>query len=290
MECLYQREHACCINYVHEEKERAIRAIHMVKGSHIYEHPGIGRLVILLKGKISISCSLYEGIPVPSRRMFYLPVGCGITISAQKVSCLVLVRLDHKIHFCDSFRMEQLAACIDSAKPDENILPVPFFLPVTPILESILRQVKTLSDAGYNCRVYFEKKSEELLMMMRSCYTKEQLASFFKEIVNAESHFAYKVVHNYHRFRMVSELAAFMGMAPDTFYRRFRKAFGKSGYKWLTQKRKQDIYHAITTDNESFKELSVRFGFSSPIVFNDYCKRHFKDTPGKIRQRVKNTE
>lgn len=290
MECLYLKEHACCINYMHEEKERAIRIINMDKGNSVCEYPGIGRLVILLKGRISFSYALYNGVIMRSNRMFYLPVGHGIKLLADKDSCLVLMRMDMKIHFCDSFRMEQLTSCIQAIKTSETGLPPPYFLPVNNIMQSILRQAKEVSAAGYNCRIYFEKKTEELFMMMRYCYTKEQLALFFREIIFPESHFAYKVVHNYHRFQTSSELAAFMCMSLHHFERRFRQVFGKSGYKWMNERRKQEIYHAIIASKENFKELSVRFGFSSPAAFNAYCKTHLGKTPGSIRQTAKPIE
>jgi AraC-like DNA-binding protein len=249
---------------------------------------GLGRLVILLKGELRFSYSLYSEVSMRSKQMFFLPVGHEISLFAKEASRLVLIRLDHKIHFCDSFRMEQLTSCIQAINPIGKDLTAPYFLPVKAIFRSILQQVQEVSGAGYNCCLYFRKKTEELFMMMRFCYTRQQLACFFNEIVHPDSHFAYKVVHNYSRYPTLPRLARFMGLAPSSFDRRFKKIFGQSCYKWMNQRRKQDIYHAITVDNENFKELSIRLGFSSPIVFNDYCKRHFKDTPGKIRQKVRN--
>ncbi|MFT4222123.1 helix-turn-helix domain-containing protein [Dysgonomonas sp.] len=287
MECLYQKEHAGCINFVLEEEEPAIKITNMDKGDCIHEQPGLGQLVILLRGKISISYSLYDRVLMTSRQMFFLPVNYGINFSAEEVSCLVLIRLDHKIHFCDSFMIEQLSSCIQAAKLTKGDLSKPCVLPVKAILRSILHQTKEVSDAGYSCRVYFEKKVEELFMMMRFCYTKEQLACFFKEIISADSHFAYKVIHNYHYFRTVSELSVFMGLTLQSFDRRFQRIFGQSGYKWMNERRKQKIYRAITSQNESFKELSFQLGFSSPAAFNGYCKLYLGNTPGKIRMQAK---
>lgn len=287
MECLYQEEHIKCINFVSGEKDPAIKIINLDKDGRTQEQPGIGRLVILLRGKISISYSRFNGVPMAACQMLFLPVGYGIEISAQEASCLTLVRLDHKIHFCDSFQIEQLIACIQPTKLKEKDQPTPSFLPVKAILRSILYQTKEVSKAGYNCCVYFEKKTEELFMMMRFCYTKEQLACFFNEIISPESHFAYKVVHNHHHFHTLSGLAAFMGMTLQSFERRFRQIFGQPGYKWMNERRKQKVYHAITSQKENFKELSSQLSFSSPAAFNDYCKLYLGNTPGKIRRQAK---
>lgn len=284
MECLYRKEHTGCINFVPEEKEPAIKIIKMDKGDCIHEQPGIGRIIILLRGKIKFSYSLHNGVFMRSHQMFFLPVNYGINFSAEEASSLVLVRLDHKIHFCDTFVIEQLISYIHSVKPTgKDLATPPYFLPVKAILKSIILQTKEVSEAGYNCRIYFKKKTEELFMMMRFYYTKEQLACFFREIISPDSHFAYKVIHNYHHFHTLSELAVFMGMNLQSLDRRFRRIFGQSGYKWMNEQRKQKIYHAITSRNESFKELSVQFGFSSPAAFNDYCKLYLGNTPGKIR-------
>jgi AraC-like DNA-binding protein len=287
MECLYQKEHAGCINYVHPGDEPIIKIINMDKTSSIWEQPGIGRLVILLKGKVKFSYSLYNGMSMSSHRMFFLPVNYGINFFSEEASCLVLIRLDHKIHFCNSFMLEQLTSYIQATKSTKKDLPAPYSLPVKAILRSILHQVKEVSEAGCNCRIYFEKKIEELLLMMRFYYTKEQLAYFFREIISYDTHFAYKVIHNYHRFHTFSELSVFMGLPLQSFERRFRRVFGQSGYKWMNERRRQKIYHAITSRNESFKELSFQFGFSSPATFNDYCKLYLGNTPGKIRIQAK---
>lgn len=287
MECLYSLEHTRCINFVKEKDGLPIKIIEMNKGSRMDELPGLGHLVILLKGELRFSYNLCDKVRMRSRQMFFLPVGHRISFFAKETSRLVLVRLDHKIHFCDSFRMEQLTSCVQAVNPIEKDLKTPYFLPVEAVFRNILQQVQEISSVGYNCCVYFRKKTEELFMMMRFCYTKEQLAYFFNEIVHPDSHFAYKVVHNYHRFHTFSELAVFMGMSLHAFERRFRQIFGQSGYKWMNERRKQEIYHAITSDSANFKELSIQFGFSSPAAFNNYCKTHLGKTPGSIRQTAK---
>lgn len=286
MECLYVKEHGGCINFMQED-EAAIRIIDMDGKSRINEPAGLGRLAILLKGEIRFSYSGHDKVLMRALQMFFLPVGHAITFASNEDSCLALVRIDSKIHFCDSFRMEQLIPYIQKKEPVENGLPSFSFLPVNSTLESILRQVEETIATGYRCRIYFEIKTEEIFMMLRFYYTKEQLSCLFREIIYADSFFAYKIIHNYHRFHTLSGLAAYMGMTVEPFDRRFKRIFGKSGYKWMNERKKRDIYHAITTDNESFKELSIKFGFCSPSAFNDYCKTYLGNTPGEIRQKAK---
>lgn len=285
--CLCLEEHMACMNFVSEGQEPAIRIIDMSKGTCNVVEPGLGRFVMLLKGKVNFSLSIVCNDTIRRNQMFYLPVGYGTIFYAIENSCLVLVRLDNKIHFCESFRMEQLVNFIHAYDPIRNESPTPCLLPVNTYIKDVINQIRTIMETGYNCRIYFEKKIEELFMIMRFSYTREQLACLFREIISPDSHFAYQVVHNYQRFQNLSELAVYMGMTLHAFERRFSGIFGKSGYRWINEQRKRKIYHAITTKNENFKELSIMFGFSSPAAFNDYCKLYLGDTPGKIRKKVK---
>ena len=64
---------------------------------------------------------------------------------------------------------------------------------------------------------------------------------------------------------------------------KFKEVFGTSPYQWMMSRKSEQIYHKLVYGSESLREISEEFRFGSVQHFNDFCKKRFGMTPGKLR-------
>ena len=63
-----------------------------------------------------------------------------------------------------------------SDRPTEYCLEI---LPLNQLLKGFVEMLTVYLEDGVDCRYLFEEKQEELFVLMKSCYSKEQLSYFF---------------------------------------------------------------------------------------------------------------
>ena len=80
-----------------------------------------------------------------------------------------------------------------------------------------------------------------------------------------------------------NRIAAIAGLSTSRFGVKFKEVFGTSPYQWMMSRKSEQIYHKLVYGSESLREISEEFRFGSVQHFNDFCKKRFGMTPGKLR-------
>ncbi len=128
-------------------------------------------------------------------------------------------------------------------------------------------------------------KHKELIWGFTRYYEVEELLSFFHPMTDEQVPFRNIVLAHYRKAEFTDNLAEMCGYGLHTFRRQFKKEFGISVHRWLTQKRAEIIQFRLRQEYIPFSDIIEEFNFSSPQQFNRFCKLNLGDTPSNIRQR-----
>ncbi len=127
-----------------------------------------------------------------------------------------------------------------------------------------------------------EMKRQELFLILRMYYTKEQLAQFFYPIIGRNIAFKSFVLENYVQCQKLDDLIQMSNMCSNVFMRKFKSEFGVSAYQWMLEQKCKRIERKAMQSGVTVKELMLEVGIESPTHFNRVCKRYFNKTPKNL--------
>ena len=289
MGVLYEGEHVSCFNYSAGNKS-LIDFVNIKKGDTVDICPKINRIIFVIEGDLNFSYGPYVNVHAKKGNIVIHPayLNCRITGNTDITVLSMLMNTD--LSFCDHFSFEKLMEdnVIMSEHQDEHEdseVPYLHILKANATMELYLKcLVKYLND-GLRCSYLIEMKIKEALFLFRAYYFKEDLAAFFKPILNNDLMFAMKVHDVYDSSLNVQDMANLMNYSLSGFDKKFRKVFATSANKWLQNKKAQSIYHDINCGTKTFSELAYDYHFSSPAHFSAFCRKMFHASPGSIRKR-----
>lgn len=285
MEMLYKNEHENCPNH-DNGPQPTIEIKELSKGDVFVWQSRVGKIIFLLEGHINYSFGSFNNCAMSQKQMLFLPPDYQFMFRVNKNTRLVMIRLLKKIQFCESYMLESLIYQTVGIKRKQlgRSKNEPTLLMMNEAMDIYMNGLTIFMYRGMCCKYYFETKVKELFYLFRAFYPKEELAMFFKKALSMDASFTHFIINNYYQYKTLSEMAEAMNMSLSGFEKRFKKAFGVSGYKWMNEHRAKKIYHAICNEDTPLKNLSARFGFATKSSFNDFCKRNLGFPPGQIRK------
>ena len=278
MKLLYVDEHLECYNYREEDKSDA-RLEYFKNKSEVISDLFVTEIVFVLEGGISISYERFKNETVKAGNMLLIPTGTRFVAVTESETRLLIFRVRSSIQFCEGFGLEQLFA--EHYPEDDGFHTLEFNVRVDAYLNSFI----PLLEDGVMCCRYHEIKIEELFLLLRAYYPKEDLAMFFRPMLSAEAEFSNFVLKHYRNVNSVQEFAALAHYSQSGFEKHFRKVFGVSPAFWLRKKKAGNLYQDLINSDKSIKQLCSEYGFSSHANMCDFCNRHFQSTPSQIRDK-----
>lgn len=246
------------------------------------------KIVFLLEGLIRIISQDQSETVVEKGEFIFAPVGTTIHFRATKNSQLMSVSVNGNIRLCKGFDIESL---FDKAEP------LPHRSQKTPHSVASLKMNRMLWDFvgvlrnalsdELLCKYYFEIKVQELFVILRAYYTKEQLRDFFYYILSPNMVFSEFVRANWRTYNTVQKLANAMNMSRTHFIKRFKTIFSKPPAAWLADEKTQCILEDIQEDKKTFQEIASDYGFTATSNFNRFCKTNLGETPNEIRKKMR---
>jgi len=275
---LYKQEHIGCFNYESPGPSSSIDILQYKEESKQTENLPFSTIVIVVKGKMTLSYDYFFDRQLREGEMLLLPAGTVIRKLIKKGTLLIVFRVKEVIQLCDSCPIENLPS------PGEDFTYNMDCLKVNEYMEEFLYTLKRNMDNGLRCSRFMAIKTEELLFILRAYYTKEELAAFFYPFLNGNARFMNFVLQNYRKVKTAAELAQLYNCSISAFDKKFYLVFGTSTYRWMKQKKINLIYHEINSTDKSLKQIAEEQKFLSLPQFNDYCKKYFGCPPGKMRK------
>lgn len=277
MGLFYTNEHTSCYNYMKEE-DATFRYMELRNGVKINKKEiEKSALVFVLTGRISFSCNQFLNREIKAGEIGLLPVGCSVQGAALEDSSLVVCVFYLETNLCNRYSMKMLASYSKEIVYDFHLLT--FAGEVGPFMDLLVAYLRD----GINCSHLQEWKKNELFLLFRAYYSKEELAQFFCPIIGENLNFRDLILKNASSVNNVEDLAKRLNYSVSSFKRHFVKHFGVSPYQWQQGQKASRIYQEIKLSDKSFMELSMEFGFSSQQHFSRFCKEQFGTTAKMLR-------
>ncbi|MEM1358568.1 MAG: AraC family transcriptional regulator [Bacteroidota bacterium] len=89
--------------------------------------------------------------------------------------------------------------------------------------------------------------------------------------------------HHFNLGLTVEELAELSGLSLSTFYRQFKKEFGKSPHQWLMNRRLQEAYELLKNTDQPVSDIGYETGFKDLAHFSRRFKQKFGLPPSQAR-------
>ena len=181
--------------------------------------------------------------------------------------------------FCNIYTLENLAAMMDGGVKEEPIVP----LHICDRLHDFLCLLGDCMDDGILCAHFHQLKLQELFLLLRAYYSKEDLARMFSPILGIDAGFRKFVLEHYREFVDIRQFASLANMTVSTFQRKFKHEFKKPVNEWLLDRKCELVIRDLKTSLKTINEISEDYGFSSLQYFSNFCKRQFGKTPTELR-------
>lgn len=238
-------------------------------------------IIFVITGQLSINCDQFDNIPVCREEMIFLPnkSDCGYKVlSASKILVFTFDRFRNQ---CDKYTFQMLA------EKSEGINYALQALKIHDLLKDYILLLIRYIQKGVNCYHLHEEKQQELFILLRACYTREEILFFFYPLITHDMDFRQIVLERYLEAKNVKEFARLTGYNISDFRNKFLVNFGEPVYQWMQKRKSNSIKFKLITENTDIATLSDEFGFSSPAHFNKFCKKVFGMPPAKLRKQLR---
>ncbi|MFR9165426.1 MAG: helix-turn-helix domain-containing protein [Dysgonomonas sp.] len=281
MSLLYVNEHLNCIHS--RRKIPVVRTISLDKGGRIAKTFITDTTLCFLKeGKLCANADTFSSQIIKEQEIFLLPANSYFEAEIlENVYCLI-IEFNVQVHLCENFSMTQLYSFYEKIDEPSEFCVLPFNQRVSDYVNLFAQYLED----GVNCIHLHEMKKKEAFFLLRAYYPKELLAKFFYPILDKEDlYFKDFVLEKCLCAKNVQELAGLANYSTSGFIKKFNRCFDDSPYRWITQYKANKILHDINDGRKSFKEIYTEYRFSSMPHFIEFCKKHFGQTPGKMRKK-----
>ncbi|MDR0511324.1 MAG: helix-turn-helix transcriptional regulator [Rikenellaceae bacterium] len=261
-----------------------VEYLRLMKGDVLVRDMAKAGILLLVKGRMSVTYEKADEQTLGDRQMIVMPLGVGrMTLRAQRDCGIVLVRTDSLSHLCGYNSMESLSGVMDKHRPKQRleVIPLDFNQRIVQYINSL---APVIEDEVY-CKEFMDLKARELLFILRTFYTKDELAGFFQPLVSNDMSFSNFVWTNYRKVKGVSDFADLYNCSVSTFKQKFKDVFGMPALKWMNEQRARNIYYDLRYSEKTLTQISEEYHFASVSYLSTFCKNNLSQTTREIRSR-----
>ena len=277
-------EHKLCAICRQTDKP-IIEVVKMVKGKSDIIDLTYHKIIFILEGNIEFLFKDEPDYQTGKGKMLFLVAGSRCSYKAIEDSKVVFFRIQAPINLCRDFSLEDLYIRVNRKrkkphKPEYNNFGE---LDINAQIRKLVDGIRQSVENGLNCHYWLEIKVQEFFLLLRVCYTKDEIYEFLYPILSNDIAFSEQIRLHWDKFQTVGELAAFLNLTIKRFTAQFTAVFGQTPYQWMLQERARIVFFEIKSTGKQFKEIALENGFSSESSFTRFCRREFDKTPTQIR-------
>lgn len=262
-----------------EEAPLSFDYLHFKNSTQHASHTQFTRIVIIAEGSILLTLDKFSNREIKKDQIFLISPGTNYSAEVRAKTRIYSFLIKDGLSIPDEYSIQSLAKdYLYTLKYNLDCLDV------KPPISRMLALLRQNIDNGVGDEKYFKMKIEELLFLLRSYYSRRELALLFYPLFNSDSMFTEFVHNNHTKVKTVREFAELYGCSVSNFDKKFRKSFGTSVYKWMIEQKKQQIRNEICETNKPIKQIAEEYKFLSLPQFSDYCKKHLGAPPMKLRK------
>ncbi|MDR1499717.1 MAG: helix-turn-helix transcriptional regulator [Tannerellaceae bacterium] len=238
-------------------------------------------LIFMLEGDATISCNEFAGCPIHENEFALIPIAADMVFKAL-MSCRVLIfSFEQFFHLSDREYVHEICDIASGLTYDFKSVVI------RPPLDKFLSNLIVYFKQGINKPLLHKIKHVELSVLLRSFYSKEEIAAIFHPIAGKAIDFRIGVMRNYRKVAHVDELASLFGMEKRTFGRQFKDEFGISPYQWILNQKAKHIHFSLTDSLQTLDTIRKEHGFKFPGHFTRFCREQFQATPSKLARQLR---
>ena len=278
MSVFYEEEHKTCYNY-NVPQQTVFKYFKLKDDSpSIFLEMGRSMLCFVAEGELEVKFGHQQTNIIGGRRFFLVPSGVNFYGRQLCETSVMCCSFSDTPKFCNIYTLEHLADSM--GKVDDGSFAV---LPICDRLHMFLRFLYDCMDDGILCAHFHQLKLQELFLLLRAYYSKEDLARMFSPVLGIDADFRQFVLEHYREFVDVKQFASLANMTVSTFQRKFKHEFKKPVNEWLLDRKCELIIRDLKTSLKTINEISEDYGFSSLQYFSNFCKHQFGKSPTELR-------
>jgi len=277
----YAGEHRSCLNY-RMPQDAAIKLLHYPEGMRQIVDTDESLIIFVLEGEVKVSADGHNDVLHRAGYISLQPRNSSSYIQVQQPCTFISFHSPHDITLCDRFSAQSLPRYIPEGFHYQFTL-----LPIRQRLAEYATGLRHCLEDGLGCVHFLEMKMQELFILLRAYYNREELATFFYPLIGKNRDFQDFVYEHYRQVDSLNEFAALANTSVDTFKRRFKETFGEPAHKWITGRKAEHVYRDIALGILSFADIAEKYRFSSVSYLTTFCKQHLGKTPQQLRNEGK---
>ncbi len=240
-----------------------------------------GTLIFVLEGSIKVMAGCGEPFRLGKSQMFFWDGQEDGILRGVSDSELLLFSFSNLV----CYRNKIMFQCL--RQQEEHETEKMTVLRVEEPFSSFLKLLALYIEKGMQERFVYESKQQEMFSLLELLYTRHQLLGFFGFLSGKSYDFKVRIMTNFEQVKTVGELADRLGYGLTTFRTRFKKEFGVSAYRWLSEQKSREIIKRMVRNGDEFTKLVDDFGFSSYSHFFKFCKTHYGLAPKVLREKIR---
>ncbi len=280
MGILYKHEHVAC-NDFQFPVQRTFQVFRPQPGVKCTEPDNTRSILLfLLDGEIEFSNDSIQKHILQKNEIALIPAGSTYSAEIKVPSHVVACWFSNDIRLCNRIHLESLSEHKKDITYSYNTLPF------QGEVKTFLYLLNEYMENGIGCKHLQEMKLQELFILFRAYYAKEQLAAFFYPILSRDTDFNHFVLSNYKKVTNVEEFARLAHISLSAFNRKFKKHFSEPAYQWMLHRKTEGVLDDIRSTNKSFLTISLDWNFSSQAHLTKFTKQQCGLSPSQIREQA----
>jgi AraC-like DNA-binding protein len=232
-------------------------------------------ILFITEGRVIVNCNEHIGQEIRKNECILIPKDAKASCRALQDGGMLVMTFDVLQNACDK---ALLYSCHEQyAQSVYQFTPTPVRRPLTSFIDLLVYYLKD----GIDCEHLHEIKEKEFFLVLRRCYSEEEIINLLHPIMGISGFKAF-VLQNYMNVYNVTELAELAGMHRTLFDIRFREVFGMSARQWMLRQMAKHIRYKATDPEATIRGIIDEFKFSSATHFCRFCRQQFKCTPKEL--------
>ncbi len=279
---LYVPEHTSCAHYVSDHRcyfryyeFRDNEAIRLHSG-------GFNELLFVLSGEITGNFNAFRDRTFRKGDIVFLPKSSVVEITGHTDCRLLTCMFEVPHNVCDKLDFRTF---VPLCKEMEYTMAPGV---IRPQMKQFVDTMVYYLQNGINCEHFHELKQNEMFLIFRWFYRKEELATLFYPMVGRSLDFKAVVMGNYTKVKGVNDLANILHMGRSSFDTQFKEEFGTSPGQWLLKQKANHIRHYMSDPSVTISDVMEKYEFNSPTHFTRFCKQQFGCPPSELMASIRN--
>lgn len=252
--------------------------------SFLLSNNNVNSVLYCARGSIKLASTLFREETILEGELVFIPRQTNYIVFVLKQTHLIIHQFDHTTCHPEHCILKFL---FTHKRRTENEIHYHCRLPTNKGIQTFMDSISIYLVDKTNDVLLWNLKHKELIRMLSRYYPPIILQSFFHPMTDEEVPFKSLVLSHCLNAKTAKELADMCGYGIETFRRLFNKEFQMPVYKWLQKKKTEQVRFKLSLLHLSLKEIADDVGMS-PQQLNRFCKEKLGDTPGKLREQIKN--